>query len=60
VISCTGLPTSEVVPMLEEELGKPVISSNLAILWHALQIGGIAVRPRHAGHLLALEDADVR
>jgi maleate isomerase len=60
VISCTGLPTSEVVPMLEEELGKPVISSNLAILWHALQIGGIAVRPRHAGHLLALEGADGR
>jgi maleate cis-trans isomerase len=60
VISCTGLPTSKVVPMLEKELGKPVISSNLAILWHALEIGGIAVRPHHAGRLFALEARNVR
>jgi maleate isomerase len=53
VISCTGLPTSGIVPMLEEELGKPVVTSNLAILWHALEIGSISERPRHAGRLFA-------
>lgn len=53
VISCTGLPTSGIVPRLEEILGKPVISSNLAILWHALTIGGISDRPSKAGRLFS-------
>jgi maleate isomerase len=41
VISCTGLPTSGVVDQLEERIGKPVVTSNTAILWHACAIGGI-------------------
>jgi maleate isomerase len=57
VISCTGLPTAGIVPMLERELGKPVVTSNLAILWHALEIGGIAVRPSHMGRLFAIKTA---
>ena len=43
--------------MLEQELGKPVVTSNLAILWHALAIGGIAARPSHAGRLFAITAA---
>ena len=46
-----------IVPMLEEQLGKPVVTSNLAILWHALAIGGIAARPSHAGRLFAITAA---
>jgi arylmalonate decarboxylase len=51
VISCTGLPTSPIVADLERELGKPVLSSNLSILWQALTLGGIAGRPRDCGRL---------
>ena len=32
-LSCTDLPTLDVVPQLEAELGKPIISSNLATAW---------------------------
>ncbi len=36
VISCTNLPTYDVIAPLEEELGKPVISANQATMWAAL------------------------
>lgn len=51
VISCTGLPTARIVAPLERELGKPVVTSNLAILWQALKLGGIAAIPAGAGSL---------
>jgi len=54
VISCTGLPTVAIVEELEQELGKPVVTSNLAILWHALRIGGIEARPSHRGRLFSV------
>lgn len=37
-ISCTGFPTIEVLSKLEEDLGKPVISSNQATLWKILKM----------------------
>ena len=37
VLSCTGWPTFDLIPELQKSLGKPVISSNLAIGWHAQQ-----------------------
>ena len=45
LLSCTGLATGQIVPAIEPRLGKPVISSNLAILWHCWRLGGIAPRP---------------
>ena len=33
-ISCTGLPALPLVPVLEKELGIPVITSNLAGIWN--------------------------
>ena len=33
-ISCTGLPALPLVPVLEKELGVPVITSNLAGIWN--------------------------
>lgn len=45
VLSCTGLATGALVPEIEPELGKPVITSNLAILWHCWQLGGIGPMP---------------
>jgi maleate isomerase len=35
VLSCTGWPTLDLIPDLQHDLGKPVLSSNLAIGLHA-------------------------
>jgi maleate cis-trans isomerase len=40
-ISCGNLRTLEVITRLERELGKPVITSNQAGLWHALRLAGV-------------------
>ncbi len=40
-VSCTSLQVNGVAGPLEEVLGKPVLSSNLAMAWHALRLGGI-------------------
>lgn len=40
-ISCTDYPTIDVVGPLERDLGKPVISANIATLWKLLQLAGI-------------------
>lgn len=37
VISCTNLPTYDLLVPLERELGKPIISANQATLWAALR-----------------------
>ncbi len=55
LISGPGLPTVGVIAALECELGKPVVSSNQASLWRALQTAGISERVRGFGRLL--EDA---
>jgi maleate isomerase len=38
IISCTNFRTFETIPQLEEQLQKPVISSNTATLWATLKI----------------------
>src|SRR6185312_14224170 len=43
-LSGTGMPTLPVLARLEGELRKPVISSNLAIMWHALRGAGVATK----------------
>ena len=40
-ISCTSLRLASVVQAIEEELGKPVTSSNHAMIWHSLRLAGI-------------------
>ena len=52
VVSCTDLPTLEAIPRLEAELGKPVVSSNLATFWQALRTAGVATRIAGFGGLL--------
>ena len=41
LISCGNLRTIEVIAALERDTGKPVISSNQAMLWSALQAVGV-------------------
>jgi maleate isomerase len=45
-ISCTNLATFEVLAGLEEELQKPVVSSNSATLWASLNALGSSFKPR--------------
>ncbi|MEM7426336.1 MAG: aspartate/glutamate racemase family protein [Pseudomonadota bacterium] len=40
-ISCTGLCTSGIVQRIEDELGKPVVTSNQALAWATLRAAGI-------------------
>jgi maleate isomerase len=48
-ISCTNLPTYDVIPQLEAELRMPVLSANQVTLWEALRrIGKEAVGPYQA------------
>jgi maleate isomerase len=36
-LACTNLPTYDVIPALEAELGMPVLSANLVTMWAALR-----------------------
>ena len=48
-ISCTNLPTYDVIPQLEAELRMPVLSANQVTIWDALRrIGKEAVGPYQA------------
>jgi maleate isomerase len=48
-ISCTNLPTYDVIPQLEAELRMPVLSANQVTVWAALrEIGAQAVGPYQA------------
>jgi maleate cis-trans isomerase len=53
LISGTGLPTAGIIDRLERDLGKPVVTSQAATLWHALRTVGIGQGVRGYGRLLA-------
>ena len=53
-LSGTGLPTIAVLEMLETDLGKPVISSNAAMMWHALRLCRVRQPVAGYGRLLTL------
>jgi len=54
-LSGTGMPTLPVLEMLEQDLGKPVISSNAAMIWHALRCAGVRQKIAGYGRLLTLD-----
>ncbi|MDX6253120.1 MAG: maleate isomerase, partial [Kribbellaceae bacterium] len=39
-VSCTNLPTYDVIAKLEADLGKPVLTANQVTMWAALTIAG--------------------
>jgi len=51
-ISCTNLPTIDIIEELEAKTEKPVISSNTATLWAMLKKIGVSIRIRGYGTLL--------
>lgn len=52
LICCTDFNTFDAIEPLEQALGKPVISSNSATLWHTLRSAGIDDRIDGLGTLL--------
>ena len=50
-LSCMGLATLELVPVLEEDLGMPVITSHQASLWACLRHAGIKDKLPQLGKL---------
>lgn len=52
-LSGVGLPTLPVLGALERELGKPVLSSAAAMMWHALRTAGVTPSIEGHGRLLA-------
>jgi len=59
-VSCTSLRTFGIVPQLEQELGRPVVSSNLAILWHLLRLADVTTELGHLGSLFSQPLAGVQ
>jgi maleate isomerase len=39
--SCTTIRSTPIIAALEQDLGKPVVTSNQALAWHALRTGGV-------------------
>jgi maleate isomerase len=53
-LSGTGMPTLPVLELLEQDLGKPAISSASAMMWHALRLAGVRQPISGFGRLLTL------
>lgn len=52
-ISCTGLQAAPIITALEEDLQKPVITSNQATFWHALRLSGVGTKVEGFGTLFS-------
>lgn len=51
LIAATNLRSLEIIPDLEEDLGKPVISTNSALIWAMLQRCGVSIAGVPLGEL---------
>ena len=52
VILATDFRTFEILDVLEQDTGRPVVSTNQALLWHALRLLGVQDRLPGLGNLL--------
>jgi maleate isomerase len=53
-VSDTGIVLSPIAQSLEADLGKPVFSANMATMWHALRLAGVAEPQAGLGRLFEL------
>lgn len=51
LISCANISVFPVIETIEQQLGRPVVTSNQAVLWHALRLLGESHRGRCPGRL---------
>jgi maleate isomerase len=54
VVSCTSLRTTGLVEEAEARIGKPIISSNLAMAWHMMKLANLSHNPSEFGELFNL------
>ncbi|MDG1411366.1 MAG: hypothetical protein P8L46_15215 [Acidimicrobiales bacterium] len=52
-VSCTSLRMMAAADALEREIGVPVVSSNMALLWHLLRLAGVADEVSDRGTLFS-------
>lgn len=52
-LSCTNLRTLDIIPLLQERFGFPVLSSNLVLAWHLMHLAGAAAAEGTPRQLLA-------
>ncbi|MGH7042472.1 MAG: maleate cis-trans isomerase family protein [Acetobacteraceae bacterium] len=53
-VSCTAIRTAELIETLEAQLERPMITSNQAMVWHALRQGGVSAALEGFGRLMRL------
>jgi maleate isomerase len=51
-LSCTNLRALDVIGPLEQNLGKPVLSSNLVMAWHMMRLAGLSPDSGAPGQLM--------
>lgn len=54
VITSTGTRTVGMIGPLERDLGKPVLTANQVLVWHAMQLAGVRSATDEHGRLFAL------
>ena len=54
-LSCTNIHSPDVIEPLEEALGRPVVTSNQAVLWYSLRRAGLSDDVPALGRLLVRE-----
>ncbi len=57
-ISCTAIRAASIVAAVEQKLGKPVVTSNQALVWHCLQLMGNQSQVSGYGQLFNLSLAE--
>ncbi|WP_321933940.1 Asp/Glu racemase [Paraburkholderia sp. J8-2] len=57
-VSCTSVRLADEVAAIERELGKPVTSSNHAMAWHALRLGGVKDELPQFGRLFTVQSVE--
>lgn len=53
-ISCAGWRTIPIIEKLENDIGRPVISSVQAVMWHALKLAGLNIKMEGFGKLFQI------
>ena len=53
-LSCTAIRAVEAIDAIEADIGKPVVTSNQAMVWHALGRLGIDDTPKGYGRLMEM------
>ena len=57
LVACTSFKTGPMIEPLERDLGKPVVTANQAVMWHALRLAGVAAALPELGVLFRTPNA---